>query len=156
MALKQSARRTSKAPVKKATRRGRPVKKVPPGNLDEAASSELALVSAKVGDAEVSKVVRDADKIERKALGAPVLDRFFGEIKMMLSMVKDFASGKYREAPFGTIAAIVGALLYLWLPLDLIPDFIPAVGFLDDAAVIRTCLALVAYDVTKYRDWRAA
>ncbi|MGI8314688.1 YkvA family protein [Halobacillus mangrovi] len=31
---------------------------------------------------------------------------------------------------------IAGALGYLILPVDLIPDFIPAVGFADDSAVI--------------------
>lgn len=31
---------------------------------------------------------------------------------------------------------IIGALGYLILPVDLIPDFIPVVGFADDAALI--------------------
>ena len=33
-------------------------------------------------------------------------------------------------------AMIVGALGYFILPVDLIPDFIPALGFTDDAAVL--------------------
>lgn len=49
-------------------------------------------------------------------------------------MLKDFATRKYTEIPMGTILAIVGTLVYILNPFDLIPDFIPAFGYLDDAA----------------------
>ncbi len=43
---------------------------------------------------------------------------------------------------------IYGALAYLVLPLDTIPDFIPGVGFTDDLSVIVAALAAVAYYIT--------
>jgi uncharacterized membrane protein YkvA (DUF1232 family) len=37
-------------------------------------------------------------------------------------------------------AAIIAALNYLCDPLDLIPDYTPGIGFVDDAYVLTLCL----------------
>jgi uncharacterized membrane protein YkvA (DUF1232 family) len=74
----------------------------------------------------------------------------------MLSLVRDYAAGRYRETPYWAIAAVALALLYVLNPADLFPDFIPGLGYLDDAAVIAFCLKLVEKDLEKYQQWRAA
>ena len=43
---------------------------------------------------------------------------------------------------------ILGALGYLLLPADLIPDFLPAVGYTDDLAALMWALYSVARNVT--------
>lgn len=43
---------------------------------------------------------------------------------------------------------IYGALAYLILPVDAIPDFLPAVGYTDDLGVITAALATVAFYIT--------
>ena len=44
--------------------------------------------------------------------------------------------------------------LYVLTPLDVIPDFIPIAGFIDDAAVIAVVLKLSGGDLARYRAWR--
>ena len=51
-----------------------------------------------------------------------------------------FYAGKSPNVPKSTKLIIVGALSYLIFPIDLIPDFIPAVGLVDDAGVIATAV----------------
>ena len=48
----------------------------------------------------------------------------------------------------------IAALLYVLSPIDLIPDFIPVVGYVDDALVVAVCIKLVQADLDKYRDWK--
>ena len=43
---------------------------------------------------------------------------------------------------------ILGALGYLILPLDLLPDFIPAAGLTDDVAVLALALVKVMRNIT--------
>ena len=51
-----------------------------------------------------------------------------------------------KEVPVKTKTLIIGALGYLILPTDLVPDFIPALGFTDDL----TALMVVLRAVNKY------
>lgn len=47
---------------------------------------------------------------------------------------------------------VVGALVYFIIPVDVIPDFIPLVGYTDDAAVIATVARKLGKRLVKYYD----
>jgi uncharacterized membrane protein YkvA (DUF1232 family) len=53
-----------------------------------------------------------------------------------------------RDTPLQVKAALVGALAYFVLPVDSVPDFLPVLGFTDDAAVLATAIKLVAGHIT--------
>ena len=82
------------------------------------------------------------------------MGKFISDLKILFSVVQDYVKGDYREIPWLTIAAIVFALLYVLSPIDLIPDFIPVIGLVDDALVIAACLAMVEQDLNKYVEWK--
>ena len=46
-------------------------------------------------------------------------------------------------------AVILGALGYFILPVDLVPDFIPALGFTDDFAALMLALKAISDSVTR-------
>ena len=50
--------------------------------------------------------------------------------------------------PFGIKTAIVGALAYVIVPVDLIPDFIPVAGYTDDMAAIVSAVGMVSDLIT--------
>lgn len=108
----------------------------------------------KVTDEDLKKVVDKADEIEKKFKGNGPLGRFIGDVKIMIQMVRDYFNGSYREAPWWTIAAVVAALLYVLNPFDLIPDPIPVIGYIDDAAVVAACLLMVEQDLHNYKEWK--
>jgi uncharacterized membrane protein YkvA (DUF1232 family) len=47
------------------------------------------------------------------------------------------------STPVQVKAALVGALAYFVLPFDFVPDFLPLVGFGDDAAVLLAAVRMV-------------
>ncbi|CAM3146577.1 YkvA family protein [Filibacter tadaridae] len=59
-----------------------------------------------------------------------------------------YYTAKNPAVPKSSKMIIIGALSYLILPIDLIPDFIPVVGLADDASVIVAAV----YKVIAYID----
>ena len=57
--------------------------------------------------------------------------------------------------PWRTTAAIVFGLGYFVMSIDLIPDAIPVVGFLDDALVMAEVVYLLSGDLQRFRAHRA-
>jgi uncharacterized membrane protein YkvA (DUF1232 family) len=49
---------------------------------------------------------------------------------------------------------IAAGLLYLVLPTDLVPDFIPGIGFIDDALVLSTLWKVVQGQIENYLAFR--
>ena len=78
----------------------------------------------------------------------------WNDIKTLVKMVIDMLAGRYRAVPLKTIAALVIAILYIVSPIDLLPDFIPFVGYLDDAFIFILTIDLVRDDLNNYRAWR--
>lgn len=107
-----------------------------------------------VTEKDIQKVLERADDIQRKFTGHSPLGRFIADVKIMISMIKDFWNKNYREVPWWTIGAVVTALLYVLNPVDIVPDFIPFFGLLDDAAVVSACLFLVEKDLNRYKNWK--
>lgn len=50
-----------------------------------------------------------------------------------------------------TWAIIAGALAYVICPVDVIPDFIPVLGWLDDAFVLSTVMASLSVEIDNFR-----
>ena len=95
------------------------------------------------------------EKVNALAKAIPqALKALWSDIQLLISVIRDYSTGEYREIPFGSIAAIAAAILYFVSPVDAIPDFIPVIGYLDDAAVIAFCLRLVHEDLEIYKAWK--
>jgi len=93
-------------------------------------------------------------RLEQKIKEMPLVGEEFAVIPIMISLIKHYVEGKYTTVPYGTILAIMSALIYVLSPVDIIPDFIPFVGYLDDVAVIGLCLSMVKTDIEAYDKWR--
>ena len=93
------------------------------------------------------------DAINKK-MDAAKLKAFADDVKLFFNMLKDFFTKKYTDVPVGTIMSVAGTLLYVFLPIDIIPDFIPRIGFIDDAAMIALCLKMAKLDIEKYKTWK--
>lgn len=103
---------------------------------------------------DIQKVDEHAEDIKKKFSSRGPLKRFIEDGKVLRALIKDWRAGRYRQALYGTIAAVAFALLYVFNPFDLVPDVLPIIGALDDATVIGALLMLVERDLKKYRTWK--
>jgi uncharacterized membrane protein YkvA (DUF1232 family) len=108
----------------------------------------------KVTSRDIDTVVDRSEEIKKKFSARGPLKRFVADAKVLTALVKDWRAGKYRQALYGTIAAVVFALIYVFNPFDLVPDILPFIGAVDDATVIGACLMLIERDLNRYRTWK--
>ena len=76
------------------------------------------------------------------------------QLQLLFALAKDYASGAYTAIPKTTMISVLAALLYFISPLDLVPDFLVGLGFLDDAVILGFVVKKVAKELDKYQAWR--
>ena len=100
---------------------------------------------------DLKKVMADSATAEKKS---SYLGDQFETFKIMWSLLQDYWNGDYKNVPWKLIAAIGFAVAYLVSPIDIVPDFIPILGFVDDAAVFALTLAAFQSEIDKYKEWK--
>ena len=108
-----------------------------------------------IHEEDVNKVVSNAEKIRQKMAGNNKFDKLIDEGKVMISLVKDYWKKSYTDIPWYALTAIVFSLLYVLNPMDLAPDYIPFIGYVDDVTVFSLALTMVNKDLTAYKNWKS-
>ena len=62
------------------------------------------------------------------------------QLDFLALLVEDFEEGLEKDIPFEAVAEAAFAIVYFHREIDIIPDFIPEIGFADDAAIVETIL----------------
>lgn len=83
------------------------------------------------------------------------LKKLIGKVPFLKNAVAMCYCMLDSSTPAHIKAVIVPAITYLLLPTDAVPDFLPGVGYTDDAGVIATALATVRFFI-KDEHWRKA
>jgi uncharacterized membrane protein YkvA (DUF1232 family) len=71
----------------------------------------------------------------------------------LVRLVRSYINGEYRQIRPATIISGLAVLLYVISPIDLVPDFIPVLGFLDDLSLISWFVGKFQVEITHYREW---
>ncbi len=119
------------------------------------AEAVLGEYADKVGTDDVNNVLGKEDEIKKLFKRVKVLAKYLNDLCEIFELLRDRVTGKYKGTPWRTIAALTGALIYSLSPIDLLLDFIPGIGFFDDALVIGLAIKLAQPDLEKYREWKA-
>ncbi len=69
-------------------------------------------------------------------------------IKVIYCALLAYEVVKSPDVPTAQKAIVIGALGYFILPVDLVPDFIPVVGYADDLAAIIAAIRTVYIHIT--------
>ncbi len=68
-------------------------------------------------------------------------------------LLKFYATGDYRNIDLKNVVIIITAFVYFLSPIDLIPDFIPMLGFADDIALVSFVFNSVSEEIEKFETW---
>ena len=122
---------------------------------DEIDAEFIERGAANVTEDDLERVLGRSEELKRKFQSSGRLSRLMEDFRSLMALTGDYVRGRYREIPWYAMSAVVFALLYVLTPIDLIPDFIPGVGLVDDAFVFSACLLMVEKELDRYRAWRA-
>jgi uncharacterized membrane protein YkvA (DUF1232 family) len=79
---------------------------------------------------------------------------FRDQLDLAFDCLKDHVSGASPQIPYFTISLLAAAVCYFGDVLDAIPDFLPNIGELDDAAVMAMACQLGADGLRRYCTWK--
>lgn len=88
--------------------------------------------------------------------GDGALARVALDLQTMLRLSRSWARREYRAVPWRALVYVVGAVVYFVNPVDLIPDVLTGLGFVDDAAVIAAVVRSVNAELVAFRNWERA
>lgn len=136
--------------------------KTPPSGNDVAGSAffKKFLASAESyikQPTRLKKLLTDAynKASEKKELGT-LAHEVWTTLQSLFRLIKMSASGEYTGVPATTMVTAVAVLLYFLSPIDLIPDFIPVVGLLDDMVLVAWFSTSIKQELEKFHEWEAA
>lgn len=71
----------------------------------------------------------------------------------LFRLLQAYTRREYTEISWGSITSVIAATAYFVSPIDLIPDFIPISGLIDDTTVIAFTAAQIKADLDNFLDW---
>ena len=74
--------------------------------------------------------------MKAKMKSLPMVGNVLSNVPTMFRLVNSCFKGEYSAIPRKQLLITLSALTYLVSPIDLIPDFIPVAGLIDDMAVV--------------------
>jgi uncharacterized membrane protein YkvA (DUF1232 family) len=97
-------------------------------------------------------LAQEAGAEKRLSTLADALPRLVSQGRLGFSLIRDYFQGSYRKLPWWSVASVAAGLGYFLTPTDLIPDFLPVIGYIDDAAVLALVMAGIREDLKKYAE----
>jgi uncharacterized membrane protein YkvA (DUF1232 family) len=94
-----------------------------------------------------------ADKLASEESKDHKFKQLFEVAFTLVRLVRRYISGEYREIKASTIISGLAVLLYVLSPVDLVPDFIPVVGFLDDLSLVSWFVGKFQHEIARFREW---
>ena len=98
-------------------------------------------------------VDRSVKKIKDLRNNSDEMQEFQRYVGTLNRMIKAYSSKEYQKTPWKTLLLAVAGIIYFVSPLDLIPDFIPVLGYLDDISVLLWIANSAKSDLEDFEEW---
>lgn len=88
--------------------------------------------------------------------GNRTVREMFVKLSTLFRMIKLHFKKEYSGLSTAKVIVGIGVLLYFVLPFDLIPDWVPLAGYIDDASLLTWFIKNSAEEVNKFQAWEAS
>jgi len=108
-----------------------------------------------------SKIVNDTQKATRLVNAAREkakkrksrISQVKGDLETLFRMVIAWSKGEYRKVPIRTIIYAVTGILYFLNPFDIVHDYIPGAGYIDDITLLTFVFNSISDDIKEFVIW---
>jgi uncharacterized membrane protein YkvA (DUF1232 family) len=83
-----------------------------------------------------------------------LFSKIIGNLQLLIEVLKESMSGKYKQLSKKSIVTIIAGLLYFVSPIDMIPDILLGFGFVDDIAVISFVINSLNTELQRFKQWK--
>jgi uncharacterized membrane protein YkvA (DUF1232 family) len=94
------------------------------------------------------------EKVKKEG-GNGLINKALAKVLLMVNLVKSYTAGQYKDIETKNIVFIIAGLIYLVMPIDFIPDFLPVLGFADDVALLIFIFNALNAEIERYELWQA-
>ncbi len=105
----------------------------------------------KLKETDIGSILEDARKKIDEIYKNP--SKHMGVLLLQLELAYEMLRCYYKKEckfPLKTAIALAAALVYFLNPFDIIPDFIPGIGYIDDLAALGIAFKLIRDDLREY------
>jgi uncharacterized membrane protein YkvA (DUF1232 family) len=118
---------------------------------EDALKERVKREAAAVTERDARRLVDRQEDLNRKFKAIPgKFAKLINQVKLLYELIRAYVDGSYRQVPWASIATAVAAVLYVLSPIDLIPDAIPGLGYIDDVFVVRLALTMIQSDLATF------
>ena len=105
-------------------------------------------------DEKLKKLIEDVlKKLKEISSDKKTSAKLNDSLRLFIRIINAYTSKEYTYVPWKTICLIVAGLIYFIYPADLIPDFIPVSGLIDDVALIAWIYESIQDDIDNFLEW---
>jgi len=102
----------------------------------------------------IKQLLNDAyEKASDKKDVGTIAHEVWETMQTLFRLIRMSISGEYTGLPTSTVVAAVAVTIYFLFPIDLIPDFIPVIGLLDDVALVAWFSTSIKEELDKFAEW---
>src|SRR6266513_743977 len=141
--------------------------KQPKSRMDDEPSSKRAPRSPAFSQAltDARSYARDTERLRQlfkeAVKKAPTIPRdpfkdLWAYFQAMLRLIRAYYRREYRNVPLQNLVMIVGAIIYILNPFDLIPDWIAGLGFADYAFFLAFAVRQTRQTLDDFMTWEIA
>lgn len=103
----------------------------------------------------IKRLLQQVSLKVQQLIDSPAVAEIRRQLDVFIRMLTAHVKGKYKGLSNRSLGLLVLGLFYFALPLDLVPDFIPLIGYVDDLSVLLGIFKSLQTDIEQFLVWES-